>query len=191
MKFIQSVLFCILGLAANLSEAVPVRWAVPSPVTLSGNYILSGSFTADSDTFQLVSSDIAITLNGTPINLHNGVYGIFEGTLGNVSGRWLYFLAGNSIGSLAIAITYSSLTNAGGSAYVDMASGTCTTVRSSDNVCTGFTGNVTHNVRLTGTAVPTIPTLSEWCLMLLALLTGSLGHFSHHRHILPARGVVR
>jgi hypothetical protein len=171
MKFIKALIYCLCGLFSTLSEAAPVRWNFPGTVALSGNYTISGSFTGDLDSLQLTSSDILFKLNGNPVNLH-GVYGIYYGTFGNVTGNWIYFVAGNTVGVPAMAITYSTLTNAGGSADVYLVSGTCSTVRATDNVCTGFTGQVPRTVTLTGTPVPSIPALSQWAMIFLASLMG-------------------
>ena len=186
MKLFQALVYCICGLFSILSEAAPVRWNLPGTVSLFGNYSLSGSFTADLDTLQLLSSDYVFRLNGAPVTLH-GVYGIYYGTFGNVTGNWMYFVAGNTVGVPAVAITYSTLTNAGGSADVYMVSGTCSVVRAIDNVCTGFTGQVPRNVTLTGTPVPSIPTLSEWAIIFLASLVGMLGFMRMH---LPNRDAI-
>jgi hypothetical protein len=160
MKLFQALVYCLCGLFSPMSEAAQVRWNFPGSVSLFGNYSVSGSFTADLDTLQLMSSDHVFRLNGAPVNLH-GVYGIYYGTFGNVTDNWMYFVAGNTVGVPAVAITYSTLTNAGGSADVYMVSGTCSVVRAIDNVCTGFTGQVPRTVTLTGTPVPSIPTAGD------------------------------
>ncbi len=181
MKLIRALIYCLFGLFSTLSDAAPVRWNLPGTVALSGNYTISGSFTADFDIPQLTSSDLVFKLNGVPVILH-GVYGIYHGTFGNVTANWFYFVGGNTLGAPAVAITYSNLTNSGGNAVVDMASGTCATIRPSDNVCTSvYTNNVTRNVTLAGTPVPSIPTLSEWCIIFLTSLIGMIAFVRLHR----------
>ena len=58
MNLIRALIYCLFGLFSTLSDAAPVRWNLPGTVALSGNYTISGSFTADFDIPQLTSSDL-------------------------------------------------------------------------------------------------------------------------------------
>ena len=168
-KIIVNVLLFALLALPSLSWATPVNWQFPSTVIFPGlNNSVSGSFTFDADTNSLSNMSLVVTLNGvaTPI-----------ATAGSMN-NYLRIVQSNTLNSPGVFIDRSTLTNAGGTVQIpDMGAGTCS------GLILGLCGNVVpsggrvSNATINGAiaTVSPIPAVSQWSLMLLALLLGMLG----------------
>jgi hypothetical protein len=176
-RFVAALLLACGLLLAGGANATPVNWTIPSTTTTSGTYTstISGTFTWDNDTQQLTNVNVSITYNGTPYTAN------LAGTA--ASNGYLHFESSNTISPTSIGayLTSLGLTNSGGSVSVGLGIGPC--VQLSGNLCQLNDQNVggVASVTISGVAVASVPTLSEWTQLLLGLMVMMLIGWHFHR----------
>lgn len=148
-------------IAPGMARAAPVTWTVP-PTTLPDGAVVSGTFVYDTATSTISSVNI------TQTTLRPGAYTF----LANFPG----FYRGGQRAASVVAndetwyINTSGILAAGG-AYSAARIGTGECLSAPGGVCNN--ANVTNsvtNVMITGVGASTVPTMTEWAMILFGLM---------------------
>lgn len=185
MRKAISSLALSLGLffAPGMAFAVPVTWTLQNATFADGS-TASGSFVYDADTNTVSNVNITATAGS---NHAQAVFTLPHANIA-VQPRQIVFQTSNTLaeGEEIIILATPQLTNSGGtitpglnSRRANCADAACTTfLQTPQNYITGGT-------LLSSLPPPTIPTLTEWALILLgtAMAGGALVTLQRRRHI--------
>lgn len=155
-----------LGLTATSALAAPVTWTVPA-TTMTNGGVISGTFVYDSALANPLVSVNIVETGPTP-----ATYAFVGGRSG--PGNHYHYGQESAAAVLhtsrAIAINLSALPTGGG-VYTSSAIYTEVCLFESAGRCDGIIGsNSAFNVPLSAPTPASVPTLSEWSMILLALM---------------------
>ena len=152
---------CAVIAAPTIAAAAPVTWTVP-PTTLPDGAIVSGTFVYDTSTSAITNVNITQTvvrpgayrfLANFP-NIYRG--GQRTATVALNDETWFVAVGGIP---------------ANGGTYVSSQVGTGTCVSQAGGVCTAATtSNRANNVTITTVAAATVPTMTEWAMILFGTI---------------------
>ena len=182
MKYVAAILV-ISTFLLQKTEAAPVAWSFTAPVILNSgasHQTLNGTFTWDLDTSS--ASNISLNIIDSGITYPLTISG--NSSSAGSSGSF-YVVDSNTVGARAVSISGNFNLNLNSSMTISaimVNSGICAGLR--NGLCDGVQGNPSifnGTGQISGIPLNTIPSLSEWTQLLLALMVLSAIGWHFHR----------